>query len=513
MASDSFPFALVGTDAVNWHKIEPNPPINGVHSYNWGAIDTIVYYTMLAGKKLDIGIRPLSNWGTVLPADSVPVSEWAMVMSAIKPDSLSDTAAWGMTARQAWKEFIFNFVERYDGDADGNPGIPNINKSMIKTLTMGNEVEAPGHFFAGNDWDPRGTMAKYKEILQLAYDTAKYANPDIIIARGKSNPGHIFDDLPDDNTVYNRRKDFFDSINAGLDLGPDYFDVYTFNYNDNYTSLLGYSKWVKDRMQQRGFSKRFMVGDARTTLYPRDNFFVQDKIMPSIYSPADTFLTDTNSTDYTQLKKQWQKDKVQQSIRKLAVAAATGQYQISLQPVYVVRDFEQGPVRTYMWMYSGFFDPYVYESTGSLAYAREPLYWSLKMFANAVMGSSKQAVNLIPGGNIYAFKYINTQGTAPVVIWHENIMKTDAMTGKLQRNQDTVIDMSNYFTSPYVLIKKFYTEVDNYGMPVSQADTIVSVNSVPINEFPVMLYPSAIQELNEIHTGFFFEVYPNPVRT
>jgi len=178
METDSFPFDLVGSDAINWQKIEPTPPVNGVHTYNWGFTDTLMWYTQMAGKKLDIGIRPLSNWGTVLKADSVPLTDWSLVMSPILPDSLSDTTSWGMTAKQAWKEFIYNFVERYDGDAVGHPALP-IDSNMIKTLTMGNEVEAPGHFFASNHLNPQGTIAKYKEIQYIS--VCKYVSPQMFI--------------------------------------------------------------------------------------------------------------------------------------------------------------------------------------------------------------------------------------------------------------------------------------------------------------------------------------------
>ncbi len=511
MANDSFPFALVGSDAINWQKIEPLPPVNGVHSYNWGAVDSLFYYTQLAGKKLDIGIRPLSNWGTVLKADSVPLADWALVMSPILPDSLSDTANWGMTAKQAWKEFIYNFVERYDGDATGHPALP-IDSNMIKTLTMGNEVEAPGHFFPSDSLDPHGTIAKYKEIQYLAYDTAKYVNPELLIVRGKSNPGHIFDDKANFTTVYNRRKDFFDSIMVDLNYGPQKYDMYTFNYNDHYTELLGYSDWVKNQMAIRGFSKPFMVGDARTTLFPRDNFETGPaKLMPSIYTAADTLLLDTNSANYGQLKAQWRKDKVQQSIKKLAIAGATNMYQISLQPVFVITDFHQGKPRTYMWMYSGFFDPFIYDQTQSLAKAREPLYWSCKMFADEVMGANKHSVDLNLGSHIYAFQYIRQNGENPIIIWHENHFLIDQNTGLLQRNQDTVINLSSVITKPWVRIKHLITEVDNNGLPVATKDTIVSVNSVPINEFPVFVYPSKSSDIIDIKTNnIYFNLYPNP---
>ena len=37
MDNDTFPFELVGSDAVNWQKIEPYPPQNGIHNYKKAA--------------------------------------------------------------------------------------------------------------------------------------------------------------------------------------------------------------------------------------------------------------------------------------------------------------------------------------------------------------------------------------------------------------------------------------------------------------------------------------------
>jgi len=516
MANDSLPFDLVGSDAINWQKVEPLPPVQGVHSYNWGMVDTLVYYTYLAGKQLDLGVRPLSNWGTELIADSVPLSEWAMVMSPIKADSLcyADTAAWGMTARQAWKDFIYNLVERYDGDGylDAPPiNNTNIEYNVIKTLTIGNEVEAPGHFFGSDQWNPGGTIAKYKDILDLSYDTAKQANPDILIARGKSNPGHIFDDQPSEEEVYLGRQDFFDSLIADFSMNTQNYDIYAINYNDHYTSLSGYASWIKQNMSNAGISKPIMVGDARTTLFPRDNFFTENKIMPSIYTASDTLLTNPDSPHYPELKKQWQKDKVQQSIKKMVMAAANNQFQISLQPVFVDAEFQQGPTRTYMWMYSGFFDPYIYENTASLALSREPLYWSAKQFANCVIGSQKQAFDLQLGEHIYAYQYQNPNNANPIIIWYENHFLIDENNGLLKRNQDTTIDMSSVFSTSYVQIKHFITQVDAYGMPIYSTDSIVSSHSVPINEFPIILLSANSSSVSPIGlTNRFFDVFPNP---
>ena len=520
MNNDNFPFGLVGSDAINWQKIEPEPPQNGQHDYNWGPLDTIMWYTQLAGKKLDLGIRPLSNWGTVMPADSS--SDWAVDMSALLPDSLCPVDQWGMTAHQAWADFVYALVERYDGDSIGNPNTPYISSSLIKTLGIGNEIEAPGHFFDDSLHQkyPGGSVEKLQEIFALAYDTAKLANPDIIILRGKSNPGYIFDDQPDTAEVYERRAALFDSLRKDFLLVSDFYDMLAINYNDHYNSLPGYAEWLRLNMQNAGIEKPLSVGDARTTLFPRDNFYLDNpqqapfNIMPQIYDSSIVLLPDPSLPEYEALKAQWQKDKVMQSIKKLALAGASGQFQISLQPVYVPADFNLGSSRTYMWMYSGFFDPYIYESQQSLAPAREPLYWSAKMFAEEVMGANKQAEVLALGEHIHAYRYLKQDGPNPLIAWHEDPFRIDPNMGLLQRQQDTLFDMTAVFNTPYVLIKHFYTETDEDGMPIEVPDTIVAVSSVPLNEFPVILYPSEVSSTAHVEAPeeLRFNCFPNPAK-
>jgi len=511
MAVDSFPFALVGTDAVNWHRVEPDPPVHGVHTYNWGVLDTLAYYTQLAGKKLDLGIRPASNWGTVYPADSLEI---CCGMSPILPDSLSDSIAWGMTAKQAWKEFVYHLVERYDGDDIGHPELA-IDSSMIKTLMIGNEPEAKGHFFAGADVDPGGSIHALNEIFELIYDTAKYANPNIIIVRGKSNPGYIFDDKPGTSVVYQRRQDFFDSLRADFEYGANYYDIFAINYNDHYTSLAEYTQWLQSNMAASGVHKSFLVGDARTSLFPRDNNYPDSlQLLPGIYDTAFySALENPMHPNYLANKKIQQADEAMQSIKKVMQAISTNQFQISLQPVYSTLSLDsslQGN-RKNMWHYSGFFDPYIYETEASLSLAREPVYWAMKELANILIGANKQMTIFNMGNNIYAYQFNKPSINNPMIIWHENNKAVDSTSGLRMRNQDTIADLSSYIYTPYARVQYFTTIVDEFGEAVIIADTIVKSSSVLINEMPIILYPvsnSSVQ--NENTSDKVNSVFPNP---
>ncbi|MFQ5676571.1 MAG: hypothetical protein ACE5G1_11785, partial [bacterium] len=70
LQEDSLQFGLVGVDALTWNLVEPNPPVNGVHDYDWGALDPAFAAVAAAGKVLELTVRPVSRWGTIVSADS-----------------------------------------------------------------------------------------------------------------------------------------------------------------------------------------------------------------------------------------------------------------------------------------------------------------------------------------------------------------------------------------------------------------------------------------------------------
>ncbi len=136
MDEDAVGFGLVGL-GVGWEKIEPNPPRQGVHAYDWLALDPLIQVMIDSGRMLDFEVLSRNNWATVVPYRNM--DEECCAMSPPKEDADSDVAGWGMTAYQAWGDFVFNLVERYDGD--GVSDAPGITRPAIKYLQLGNEPE------------------------------------------------------------------------------------------------------------------------------------------------------------------------------------------------------------------------------------------------------------------------------------------------------------------------------------------------------------------------------------
>jgi hypothetical protein len=77
-------------------------------------------------------------------------------------------------------------------------------------------------------------------------------------------------------------------------------------------------------MAKNGYSKPFMIGDARTTLYPRDNDATAH-ILPPRYPPGFIeSLRDPSHPQHAANRKLFHADEVRQSLRKILVALASG---------------------------------------------------------------------------------------------------------------------------------------------------------------------------------------------
>ncbi len=508
MRRDSLSFGLVGTDGIHWEEIEPNPPSNGKHTYDWSGLDQAMVLVSQYGVELEVGLRTVSPWATVVPPGAL-VGASCCNMSPLKSDAASDTAAWGMTAAQAWYDFVYNLVERYDGD--GIDDAPGIERPTIRHLMYGNEPDTYDHFFAN-----QGTVREYHRALKIMYQAAKAADTAIVVLRGKMNPGNAFDDDPDLDTVLQQRNEqgSIDSLFAFLDFGGQFYDVFAINFNDHSTGLQPLVHMLTTAMQQRGYSKPFLVADARTTLYPRDNSSAEHILPPRYPAGYLAILDDPQHPDYLALKKTMQADEVRQSLRKILAALETGQRSISLQPVYSQADIDWAAGdRKAMWLYAGFFDPYLYESTGELARAREPVYYALKQLMDRLIASEKTAVRLELGDWVYAYRF-RKQGEPFIIIWHENPWDVDAH-GLVRRQQHITADLRPFLPGEELRLQHFITEVDENGDPVVWPDTLVAAAQVPFDETPVLVVSATTTgvpgEQGSLPGEFrLLQNYPNP---
>ncbi|MFQ5637726.1 MAG: T9SS type A sorting domain-containing protein [bacterium] len=496
---DTVAFGLASFGSVGWENVEPEPPVHGKHAYDWTRLDEFVRVVFESGRALDVELLPRNNWATLVPVSEM--DEACCDMSPLKEDADSDTAQWGMTASQAWGDFVHHLVERYDGD--GVDDAPGITQSAIKYLQLGNEPEAPSHFI-----EYGGTPERYDRMLEVMYNAARDANPNITVVRGKSNPAHIFDDDPDETTLRARRGDYLDFLATSLRLSKTHYDIFAINFNDHYTGLFPLVHWLQGEMAKNGTSKPFLVGDARTTAYPRDNDDA-GHILPPRYPPgfADT-LRDPGHPQHVANRRLYHADEVRQSLKKILTALASGQEAVSLQPVL-------GPVEhtRALWQDAGLIDARVWQATGDLRQARKPVYYASKQLIDALLGADRQVEIFDLGPDVLAYK-VNNQGKPLLFLWHENPFDVDAQ-GLLRRNQQVTVDLTSVMAASQLRVTHFVTELDSNRDPVFPQDALVSANEVTIDETPALVdvpVTTAVDAGGASNPGRLIlqQNYPNP---
>ncbi len=495
---DSINFGLLGFN-VGWEMIEPDPPVQGVHKYNWERLDELMQIGVASGRVFDMNILIRSNWATVVAASEM--DESCCDMSPPKDDADSDTLQWGMTAYQAYSDFIFNMVERYD--ADGTDDAPNISHPAIKYLQLGDEPDATSHFI-----EYGGSPEIYGRMMEAMYLAAKRADTNMLVVRGKSNPGGIFDDDPSEQTLLSRRPDYLNFISANLRSNKDHFDIFAINYNDHYTGLIPFARWLKAEMAKNGYNKPIMVGDARTSAWPRNNdggFRLFPRRYPDGFAES---ITDTSNPLHTANRKLFHADEARQSLRKLILALASGQQAISLQPVW------GPPVHERMfWQDAGLLDSRVMVATKSLRQARKPVYFAAKQLMDALIGANSSVVTLGLGEDVYAFR-VSRQGKNIFLLWHENQFDVDSQN-LVRRWQTLSVDLSPYVSAAQLRVRRFVAELDSNRLPIYPQDTIVLADELLIDETPVMVEAYTTTSVWDAAAGLpndftLLQNHPNP---
>lgn len=250
-----------------WQDIEPDPPLNGVHNYNWSKVDEVVKSMQSAGfLNLTIEIGPRSKWG------SKPIPRGrgfyffisAEANTAPKDEYLDDYAL-----------YVENFVERYDNDGvDDMPG-------LLAPITR-YEVLSEAQWLPEQSPYWRGTVDEYIQVLKISYEAAKKAGPETKIILSGFAFWDLFDGGPltdeqiaqkiQESADYYPEEDARKSASADLKYvlafnerilqEENYFDEAEFHLLTNYTAIEGTVDWIRRQMRKNGYEKPIWVGDA-----------------------------------------------------------------------------------------------------------------------------------------------------------------------------------------------------------------------------------------------------------
>jgi hypothetical protein len=191
---------------LRWDQIEPNPPQNGVHIYNWSAVDEASLRAIAArGLKLIATVNFAPVWARQRPAQ---------LCSPMRSDALGDFAAFMSAAvsRYGAEPYKIHYWEIWNE--------PDVDPDLLAGF--------PDSVFGcwGDDDDPYYGGGYYAAMLQRVYPAIKAADSNAQVLIG----GLLMDCDPtnppgDDDKCRSTR--FFDGILANG--GGNYFDIVGFH--------------------------------------------------------------------------------------------------------------------------------------------------------------------------------------------------------------------------------------------------------------------------------------------
>jgi hypothetical protein len=235
----------------SWGDIEPQPPVNGKHTYQWGFADRLILEYQRAGfRHFHVYVKSMSRW-----ASSKPVKLVGGGSSLPKPEYLED-----------YRAYLRALVRRYDTNhPDHVPG-------LLYPVEYW-EIEAE---WGTGFW--QGTIEEYLELLKVAYPTIKEANPRakvILIGlflagvfEGHPNPGDIPTTVAGLPAQRRRISQQYVADVRKLLAHPELFDVVEFHSLSDWSEISGMARFLRQTMRERGYEKPIWVGDVNYTASP-----------------------------------------------------------------------------------------------------------------------------------------------------------------------------------------------------------------------------------------------------
>lgn len=476
ITSDSFGVQLISNEAavaieeigvgyVNldesgfWSRIEPNPPILGIHTYDWSKSDKRFEAARNSGFKIHVSLQSRSDWGTTYKEEDA--DEPCCDMFPIKPGYEDD-----------WKAFVKAYVERYD------------DYGLVE-ISLGNEITAKSHFEVYG-----GTPENYEVIMRNAYEGAKEANPNIIVASGWASYGNYFDAGIPENGEQDSGLHSSSLLDTLAEHNRDYYDLIMTQCSGHYTSIKPIYDVLRDGVLKYGYEKPISCMHGQSTPVMRYN-----PPLPEYYADEDNngeedileILLDTNHPDFEQSQKLLFADQSRQVIKKLTETLTSG-----MERIYIAtsNDPYSCTLKKYtwgqlLWFHAGLIDTRQYCNTRDGLRSRKPALYSYKLFIDKVVGASKEIETLDLGSNVYAYKFMKNNKPL-IVLWHENVFATDA-NGLVKINQIKTIDLSSYVSTSNVKITHIITELDSNWNPIYPSDETVSASSIQIDETPIFI--------------------------
>lgn len=419
---------LVGLN-LSWGEIEPIPPRGGVPSYNWAKLDKIMAFFHNIDIAVKIQVFPSTMWASEIPTKALnragPIKKVYM---------------------NAWKEFVQNLVERYDGD--GLNDAFNMNFSALKILNISGEVEA------NNNWSKLGGSPEtYDRLLTQTTGWIREVSPSVLVARAGVNFGPAFDGIEGAEALSikverEKRKDtpqlsfFLNSIRE-----EDRYDLFPIQLNYDWAGIIPEVNWIRKKLRELGYSKPMFGNHIRTTV---PNFRLE------------SIFLDPKNHEYTRAKAIYLREQASQTIKKLTAGLACGLHHMFIATIFDgafsgspgIQRFKNK--RELSWAFTGLFDAEMIVAGKKMSQVPKPVYHSYKLYISKIQGCSRKVKTLHLDPNIKVFLF-NKKGRSIYLVWYEGKKARSGRCDSLSKN------ISLPVFSDRVLITHIITEIDQKG--------------------------------------------------
>lgn len=384
MASSGARFSKI--PLVSWDRLEPIPPKDGVSTYRWEHLDSLVTSFQAVGfSTLVVVVKCRSRWGTE------PTSGGVFASSAPRPEHWS-----------TYRRFIRSLVERYDGDGvDDMPGLAY----PVRYFEIESEAQHRGYW--------QSSTEQYLRTLGASFHEAKAANRRTKILLTGINLGDLFDDLPSAREIARRldlvrrnprTRPMLEFIETIL-RHPEFFDEIEFHYNYLPIGALGTVVWLRNQMRLSGYQKPIWAGDAAAAPFFAYQF--NPRFTSSQSARITGALANNQDPNHDEVSQWYFREQARCVLQKIALSMATG-----LAGILVGNENDwpaEGVGNSSSWTHQGLVD-----SRGN----RRPAYWVLKdsisLFRRAV-----SAQLTIPSKDARLIR-IERHGTEPLwVVWSD----------------------------------------------------------------------------------------------
>lgn len=393
---------VTGINQVIWAYIEPDPPVNGVPTYDWAILDGVMSDVFRAGLQVEMGIQIKSDWATARTFDELG---GLGVPSQAPPKGTYDPARQPGGAQYdpadtsyTWDDLhamLHALVERYDGDGVNDVSFPDLGPPtyrLIRMIHYADEIEVPVHWSSHG-----GTPEQFGQCMQVMHDAVKTADPGILIARPATNFGTMFDTDPDTGSL--PPSGHLDFIDHNLEHYAHTFDWFGVHIPHHYTAVVPIHRFVRERMARFGVDKPIYCSDTNTTWHEADSFprvYYADADNNGIDDPVDVLQAGASHPDYEATKARFFADQANQALKKTSLALAAGYANMTLST-----SWDWIVYKIWYWNHSGFFYGPAYDDGGrdlDAPNARKPVYFAYGFFIEAMQGALAAEVVPTPRG-------------------------------------------------------------------------------------------------------------------